>query len=122
MVSRQRYKQLDEIELKGIIKYYCDESSLCLDIIGTLATKEYDESEYLNVLKKYKEMKDQLKEIYHYVRLDCNQVGIDPWYEAFKKAIMDMYVHATAKSNTKNIQKLTDSIYDINSYATYALN
>jgi len=122
MLEKQKYNKLNKDELEGIIRYFRGEVDSCTKILGSImAGKIKDKSSYMNVLKTYGNLKEELKEIYHYVGLERNQTYVDEWYPVFKSAIVDMYIHAAAPKNTSDMKKLQSALYDIWDYAGYAL-
>ena len=63
-------------------------------------------------------MKGKLTEVYEYYQKRVNQSDSAD-FNTFMGAIQDMYVHAKARRDTTDFEKLFDSLSDIESYARY---
>jgi len=117
------YKNMAEKELIAILLKIKNTADELVDRVGALdkiiRTPEWRERRDAIVLE-YAVIKNQLKEIHHYIHLGRNEVRIGTFYKNFFcPAIDDCYIHCDAKTNEKDMSVLLHSLYDIDSYIRY---
>ncbi len=76
-----------------------------------------------NVKQEYAQLKEQLKDIFHYISLERNEMAPGTFYSSyFCPAIRESYINCNAKKNSNNMDEVFNSLYDVYDYIHYYLS
>ena len=117
------YKSMTDEELQNIISDIRDTASRWMNEIteAQAAPNNYEvQAKKERIVYEYAQLKSRLKEIYHYTQLGRNDLPGHNFYNAyFCPAIRDCYLDCTAKTNERNLSKLSSTFYQIWCNAIY---
>ncbi len=82
------YKTMSDSELAKVMVDYIERVNKLYDLIGAYLTNRESRSVVL-IRESYKQLKNELREVYHYLDLTCNRKGSELYKNAFTKSIRE---------------------------------
>ncbi len=103
--------KMDEGALRSFLESIIDNADKLMQDIDKTPGLSNDK------IVRYAEIKNILKNVYHYTGLGRNSTGMTDYYEKyFSPAIREAYVHCKAPTNSRNRSEVFGSLYDVVDY------